>query len=327
MTSETHNPIYSLFTGRTARMPYFGFCMLCVFIFGIFAYLASPPIFSAYSNINPFVGLFIVGLLLLFYAVSTIRRLHDMNNSGWLTLIPLGLLTLGFILPVFAVTVDYPRISVLPPRLCLVFFLVFAICSLVLFITPGTKGPNKYSLHGYANARKTSPAKKENALYVLLPLFIAILLLAPSLISSIGEKPNDFKLAPIVCGVTTKEDILALETGIIIEEESYLLVYQTNINGIPCEASYFFPEFQTASGIHSGILAVAKFTLKTKDKNEANWVMEQLIATYGEPSSRWDKNNITGLRVWAAKRSNPFRIYVDVQKDYKNMTITFSNRK
>lgn len=104
---------YAEFDGRARRAEYWYFIL--------FVYLAAIPLvlldivtgmFSPEVGIGPLGGLLILGTLIPSLAVM-IRRLHDIDRSGWWALI-----------------------SFIP--------IVGPIVLIIFFVTPGTKGPNQY---------------------------------------------------------------------------------------------------------------------------------------------------------------------------------------
>jgi uncharacterized membrane protein YhaH (DUF805 family) len=106
---------YAEFNGRSRRKEYWMF-VLFQMIFAIVAMLLDNVLGLASESIGygPIYGVFALAMFLPGLAVS-VRRLHDVNKSGWMMLIAL-----------------------IP--------LIGAIWLLVLFVTEGTRGPNKYGL-------------------------------------------------------------------------------------------------------------------------------------------------------------------------------------
>jgi uncharacterized membrane protein YhaH (DUF805 family) len=90
---------YALFAGRARRAEYWWFTLfstiISIALSAIGAAMDAPLISSLYS----------IGVLLPSLAVG-VRRMHDVDKSGWFILIP--------------------------------------IYNLILFVTPGTVGPNEY---------------------------------------------------------------------------------------------------------------------------------------------------------------------------------------
>jgi uncharacterized membrane protein YhaH (DUF805 family) len=119
---------YVDFQGRSRRSEYWWVALFNVIVFGVGAVLAVVVggLDFETGEMGP-AGYAIVGLLLL-YSLGIIvpsialfvRRLHDINQTGW---IYLGLVILGFV----------PLIGLLA-----------SIAQIVIACIPGTVGPNKY---------------------------------------------------------------------------------------------------------------------------------------------------------------------------------------
>ncbi len=112
------------FSGRLGRLRYLVYSMVAMLIFGVLAAvvigliaaIGGQPVENPDGNVTPMmvVAYLIVGIpMLILSLMFGIRRLHDMNLSGWFILVML-----------------------IP--------LVSAIFSLALLFWPGTRGPNKY---------------------------------------------------------------------------------------------------------------------------------------------------------------------------------------
>ena len=82
---------YANFKGRATRQEYFSL-ILCFFVLLIAA---------AFLNIIPFLGTLILIALILASIVPllavTVRRLHDVNQPGWLAFVPLAIFVLSFL--------------------------------------------------------------------------------------------------------------------------------------------------------------------------------------------------------------------------------------
>lgn len=82
---------YANFKGRATRQEYFSL-ILCFFVLLIAA---------AFLNIIPFLGTLILIVLILASIVPllavTVRRLHDVNQPGWLAFVPLAIFVLSFL--------------------------------------------------------------------------------------------------------------------------------------------------------------------------------------------------------------------------------------
>ncbi|MEO0467261.1 MAG: DUF805 domain-containing protein [Pseudomonadota bacterium] len=117
---------YTDFQGRSQRSEYWWVQLFNLFVVGVPVALAFAIGIGSNGEPNPIgIGLFgIVGLYVLAIIIPSIalfiRRLHDINQTGW---IYLGLLVAGFI-PVVG--------------------LLASIAQIVIACIPGTQGPNKY---------------------------------------------------------------------------------------------------------------------------------------------------------------------------------------
>lgn len=97
MTSGVHAPISSeprafsferLFEGRLSRWPYFTTSVLFCFLLGLFMILVSMTGFTSNSSLIPYAGIGIVYIVGIPFSFSlSIRRLHDLNWSGWFMLL------------------------------------------------------------------------------------------------------------------------------------------------------------------------------------------------------------------------------------------------
>ncbi len=90
---------YAVFEGRSRRAEFWYFTLFDVIIAVLLA------IIGQYMNSSLLYNLYALGVLVPSIAVA-VRRMHDVNKSGWFILIP--------------------------------------IYNLILYFTPGTEGPNKY---------------------------------------------------------------------------------------------------------------------------------------------------------------------------------------
>ena len=116
---------YTDFKGRSRRSEYWWVVLAFILFFGIGTALVVM-IGGGIEGLNP-IGYLLVGVLGLAYLAIIIpnialmvRRFHDLNQTGWLVLVFIGL-------------------SLVP----LVGFIA-SIAQIVWFAMPGTTGPNKY---------------------------------------------------------------------------------------------------------------------------------------------------------------------------------------
>ncbi len=86
---------YVDFNGRTARTPFWYYVLAYVVLYvaasildSVFVGAAFTPFGVMYYNPRPITGLLVLALLLPTLGIS-VRRLHDINKSGWWILIGL----------------------------------------------------------------------------------------------------------------------------------------------------------------------------------------------------------------------------------------------
>jgi len=93
--NETYQPRIFSFSGRIGRLRYLAYATGSYFIIGILAAIIVPilkPTISASSASDPFGGLAVALILLyipiiIFFVVLAVRRLHDLDKTGWLALV------------------------------------------------------------------------------------------------------------------------------------------------------------------------------------------------------------------------------------------------
>jgi uncharacterized membrane protein YhaH (DUF805 family) len=99
---------YAVFSGRSRRMEYWYFVLFNIIVgivlAGIDALLGT---FSSASNIGLLSGIYSLAVLIPSLAV-TVRRLHDIDRTGWWILIGLVPLIGGIVLLVFALLDSTP---------------------------------------------------------------------------------------------------------------------------------------------------------------------------------------------------------------------------
>jgi len=118
---------YVDFQGRSRRSEYWWVVLFNIIVFSVLGILAVAVGGDFESgDLNP-IGMLLFGILGLYYLAILIpnialfvRRLHDINQTGW---IMLGLIVASFI----------PLIG-----------LIASIAMIVIACIPGTNGPNKY---------------------------------------------------------------------------------------------------------------------------------------------------------------------------------------
>lgn len=123
------------FSGRIHRGDYFcAFCIIPLFFsfFNPLAYGLSPDTHAAFSIL----GISMVAVLHFSLLSFHVRRLHDINQTGWLVL-PIALISFSLIWLFPATGLSTSPLTSLP------FFILACI--------PGTKGENRYGTDSKAN--------------------------------------------------------------------------------------------------------------------------------------------------------------------------------
>jgi len=145
---------YVNFEGRACRSEYWYWCLFA------FIGLIATSIIDQMIGVPITGGMF--GLAVFFPGLSvTVRRLHDLDFSGWWILVPLIPLVAG-ILPTLIPLVG-EKLAVFIPLLQIINFIIFAIASLgiVMFIifmcSQGTDGPNRFGADRLAGLEQTRP--------------------------------------------------------------------------------------------------------------------------------------------------------------------------
>jgi uncharacterized membrane protein YhaH (DUF805 family) len=136
---------FANFQGRAVRSEYWYWLLFCVLIgFGIGIISAILSAILGTRVIGYVIeGLFELAILVPSIAVA-IRRLHDLDKSGWWLLISIGPSIAGFL---FAFVL---------PFLGHLFSFAALVCDIVLlvwFCMPGTRGPNRFGGGGDSFAR------------------------------------------------------------------------------------------------------------------------------------------------------------------------------
>ena len=152
---------YATFSGRARRAEYWWFYLFTILAgvaaslldsaFGLGSSGAGGSAASALSN-GPINSLLSLGLLLPTLAVA-VRRLHDVNRSGWWLMLPFGaLLAIAVFIGIFAAGAVGLRTGGEGPGAAAIVAIVIAgigvlatfILLLVWFCTRGTDGPNRF---------------------------------------------------------------------------------------------------------------------------------------------------------------------------------------
>ena len=153
---------YATFSGRASRSEYWYFSL-----FGSIVALASPLIYSvtARNTVGFAINVIINLVLLLPYLAVSVRRLHDIDRTGWWVL----LLWIPFIPALLIFTTVEPAaqadVSVTGPWLVAVAiaFVLMVWCLVILFVLMvwscrrGTIGPNRYGPDPLADVLGATP--------------------------------------------------------------------------------------------------------------------------------------------------------------------------
>jgi uncharacterized membrane protein YhaH (DUF805 family) len=146
---------YVTFSGRARRAEYWWFFLFCVLIeivTEIVDRIVAPGYTAAHSSGPVSTGM---SIALLLPSLSVfVRRLHDINRTGWWALVFYVVLAVLF----FAALAAFFNASFsLGGALMLA---IFAICiwMIALMATKGTTGPNRYGHDPLAIANATAPA-------------------------------------------------------------------------------------------------------------------------------------------------------------------------
>jgi uncharacterized membrane protein YhaH (DUF805 family) len=150
---------YAEFSGRSRRQEiWLYFLMLFLFFMVMFTVLfmigfgaalsasqgAAGP-FAALASMG--IGLAIFGLISLALLIPTIavqvRRLHDIDWSGWWVMTYYGPYLLTFVLSILAISTNTPSLQIVGVILSLVSWLALIVL-IVLYCLPGTVGPNRF---------------------------------------------------------------------------------------------------------------------------------------------------------------------------------------
>lgn len=141
--------LYADFTGRAPRAEYWWYTLITGVIGWIFGYvdeaIAAPGIGQyGYLSLTLMLALFIPGLAV------TVRRLHDINRTGWWIVLHFGLYGMIALLGVEMVAPG--SIEQLNPIMMLSVVLAAAVAAIVLLVfmvTRGNEGSNDYGPDPY----------------------------------------------------------------------------------------------------------------------------------------------------------------------------------
>jgi len=131
---------YASFSGRASRSEFWFFYLFGIAVYAICILLAVTVSFQFFWVL----GIFAIGMILPALGV-TVRRLHDINKSGWFFLLP----------------IPFDIVARLLERSNEIVSLIFSIISLgiyiyllVLYCTDGDKKNNKFGKNIYLKAKK-----------------------------------------------------------------------------------------------------------------------------------------------------------------------------
>lgn len=125
------------FSGRLNRLAYFLRYLVSLAIFLVVLFVCAFLI-AALGPLGMIFSIPIIVVCVVFIVVSislTVRRLHDMNFSGWWYLVILGL---GLI------SGGVEGVQGNPSAISMIINLISLVISLVILFYPGTKGPNRF---------------------------------------------------------------------------------------------------------------------------------------------------------------------------------------
>lgn len=167
--------------GRLGRMRFFTFSYALMFAFSIliaifvmvFAATAFDMSKVSFSAIIPIVLLSIIWVYLTIMLI--IKRLHDMNASGWWILMPLGLLFgLGIISGILA-SRNPSGSATMVTLMTLISPLSTLVIGAILTLMPGTKGKNRFG-----------SVPPPNGIGVKIGFYILLALAALSIINTVN---------------------------------------------------------------------------------------------------------------------------------------------
>ena len=173
------------YRGRFGRLSFLAWLFLLgvvsSVVFGVFAAVSLTGLNfadAAASGANPFgalgggtivVGAVLYIALLYFNIIFSIRRLHDLNLSGWWILFPLGALIVGGIL------------SLISPLLFGLAILVSVAFWLYQIFAPGTKGANRFG------PQRVTPGWEVVVGWIYVALFVSGIILGATAISKFAS--------------------------------------------------------------------------------------------------------------------------------------------
>lgn len=137
---------YADFSGRSSRAEYWWFWLAYV-LFDVVL-----QILMRISALFGILGLLYLGIIIPMIAVS-VRRLHDTDRTGWWLLAPLVPYLIGaaLVLPALIAnpTAGLAAFAAGPALILFMIGLVMAIVIFIFSVLPGTKGPNRFGPDPY----------------------------------------------------------------------------------------------------------------------------------------------------------------------------------
>jgi len=140
---------YAVFSGRASRAEYWWYTLASIIVgfgFGFLDKFFGGPLIGVYG---PLSFVLTLGLLIPGLAVE-IRRLHDIDRSGWWIL--LNLWSYGFVVAGFSqmsVESIFKGTNIAALAILVLIALVGAVIMFVFSVTRGTDGPNRYGSDPY----------------------------------------------------------------------------------------------------------------------------------------------------------------------------------
>ena len=196
---------YATFSGRASRSEYWYF-QLFLMPLGLFIGLISATMMIKYSYNYNILSLFFYLAILVPNIAVTVRRLHDVNRSGWLVLlifvgviiVPIGMFLKTFLMMLFA---EFFGLTFLI-FINVIFFLILTlsiilplIISLYWLIKESDLGPNRFGEDPLEKLEKRTEkdASKQAlslTLFVFLSFFILTAFVGRCLMNVYEEKPS-----------------------------------------------------------------------------------------------------------------------------------------
>ena len=135
---------YATFSGRASRSEFWFFHLFNLIFYAIFIFLAFSVTFQFFWVL----GIFVIAVILPSLAVL-VRRLHDVNKSGWNFLLPLPF---NFVARLFALSNSEGFL--VGSLIFQIIGLGISIYLLVLYCTHGDKKNNRFGKNIYKKTKK-----------------------------------------------------------------------------------------------------------------------------------------------------------------------------